>query len=124
MNRTRLEQAVAEVRRKADVLHACGAQGNAEAMQHCADVFEEALSEWWLEELTTREAAEDLGLGASAIQKRVRAGALKRVADKGSPRYRRCDLYGAEPMSSPQGPTTPSGMPDVAAEVIAARLAS
>ncbi len=117
MNRTRLEQAVAEVRRKADVLHACGAHGNAEAMQHSADVFEEALTEWWLQELTTGEAAEDLGLGASAIQKRVRAGALKSVAEKGSPRYRRCDLYERGPHSI-EYLRTEDGQPDVAGELL------
>ena len=117
MNRTRLEQAVEEVRREAGVLRACGAHGNAEAMHHSADLFEDALCEWWLEELTTREAAEDLGLGASAIQKRVSKGTLKSVADKGSPRYRRCDLYGRGPHSI-EYLRTEDGQPDVAGELL------
>ncbi len=117
MNRFRLEQAVAEVRREADVLHVCGTQGNAEAMLHCADEFEDALCEWWLEELTTREAAEDLGLGASAVQKRVRAGALKSVAEKGVPRYRRCDLYERGPRSV-EYLRTEDGQPDVAGALL------
>ena len=117
MNRTRLEQAVERVRREADVVHACGAQGNAEAMLHCADVFEDALCEWWLEELTTGEAAQELGVGDSAVQKRVRAGTLKSVAEKGSPRYRRCDLYERGPHAV-EYLRTEDGQPDVAGELL------
>ncbi len=117
MNRTRLEHAVERIRREADVLHACGAHDNAEAMQHCADVFEDALCEWWLEELTTREAAEELGVSDSAVQKRVRAGTLKSVAEKGAPRYRRCDLYERGPHSI-EHLRTEDGQPDVAGELL------
>ncbi len=117
MNRTRLEHAVERIRREADVLHVCGAHGNAEAMQHSADVFEEALTEWWLQELTTREAAEELGLSDSAVQKRVRAGTLKSVAEKGGPRYRRCDLYERGPRSVAIL-RTEDGQPDVAGELL------
>ena len=117
MNRTRLEHAVERIRREADVLHACGALGNAEAMLHCVDVFEEALTEWWLEELTTREAAEELGVSDSAVQKRVRAGTLKSVAEKGGPRYRRCDLYERGPHSV-EHLRTEDGQPDVAGELL------
>ncbi len=117
MNRTRLEQAVAEVRREAGVLHSYGAHGNAEAMQHCADVFEDALCEWWLEELTTREAAEELGVSDSAVQKRVRAGTLKSVTEKGAPRYRRCDLYERGPHAV-EYLRAEDGQPDVAGELL------
>ncbi len=117
MNRTRLEQAVAEVRREAGVLHSYGAHDNAEAMRRCADVFEEALSEWWLEELTTREAAEELRVGDSAIQKRVSKGTLESVAEKGAPRYRRCDLYERGPRSL-EYLRTEDGQPDVAGELL------
>ncbi len=117
MNRTGLERAVEGIRREAGVLCSCGAQGNAEAMKHCADVFEEALCEWWLEELTTREAAEEIGVSDSAIQKRVGKGTLKSVAEKGFPRYRRCDLY-ERGSRSVEYLLTADGQPDVAGELL------
>ncbi len=80
-------------------------------------MFEDALCEWWLEELTTREAAEELGVSDSAVQKRVSKGTLKSVAEKGSPRYRRCDLYERGPRSV-EYLRTEDGQPDVAGELL------
>ncbi|WP_425152856.1 sigma factor-like helix-turn-helix DNA-binding protein [Candidatus Palauibacter sp.] len=47
-----------------------------------------------LQQLTIREAAEELGLSYSAVQKRIADGKLSNAGRKSRPRVRRCDLVG------------------------------
>ncbi len=119
-----LEVLIADLREDATRLRQYGAEGQATAVEQCADRLGQRLAEWFDERLSLRQAAHELDLTTSAIQKRARSGKLPNVGRKGRPEFRRRDLYGAEPMSRPEGPRTSSGMPDLAAEVIAARLAS
>ncbi len=91
----------------------------ARAAESYAAQLEERLREWELQELTLEQAATELGLKYDTVQRRVACGELPNAGCKGTPRVRRCDLYGGA--SSTPRLVTESGEPDIAAEVLLAR---
>lgn len=109
-------------RNEADTFRSYGAERLATACEKHADELEAAWAEWWTERLTYEEAAGELGCTYSAIQKKVQRGDLPTVTD-GGPRVRRCDLF-PELADESVELTTEDGDPDLAGEVLRARVST
>ena len=105
-----LERYVSELRETADRYAAVrAAVDGALLCRKIAGELEVIQREHTLESLSLSEAAAERGLSYSAMQRRVAAGEVPNVGDKGRPRVRRCDLF-----------NPPTGGPDIAAEVLRA----
>jgi hypothetical protein len=118
MNLHALEALASEWESEASIYRHRGHEQLAEMSSSYARDLRERLQEWWLHELTLQEAAAELGVTTSAIQKRVQTGTLTSGGKKGSPRFRRCDLHGGRRTQPPL--RTEDGTPDVAEEVLRA----
>lgn len=88
----KLRALVAEFEDRSRVLRACGAEGNAAAVDWCAERLAETLRELEFEELTIEEAAAETGLAYDTVQKQVADGRLPNAGRKNAPRVRRRDL--------------------------------
>ena len=88
----------------------------ADVLESVANDHQQILNEWYTEELTLTQAAEESGYSYSALQqmKDLNAGSA------GTPRIRRCDLP-SKPWRS--GLQLLEGQPDLAAEILASKLA-
>ena len=88
----------------------------ANVLESVASEHEQVLDAWYVEELSLTEAAEESGLSYSRLQQMKDIN----VGTSGSPRIRRCDL----PFKSGRsGLHLDNGLPDVAGEILTARLA-
>ena len=58
-----------------------------------ADRIESITEQWWIEELTLQQAADERGLSYDTVQRKVSNAELPNVGRKHAPRVRRCDLY-------------------------------
>ena len=97
-------------------------QESAAAMAEAfAGELEEWWREWWLEQLTLEEAADEAGVSYSAMQKRLAEGRVTNVGRRGSPLVRRADLFPG--LSGPRL-TAEDGGPDLAAEILKGRTGS
>ena len=119
MRLARIEELAAAWRAEAGVFRQRGQDRSAAMANSYAEELENALQEWWLEALSLKEAAAELGLTPSALNKRVRKGSLVNVGKNGSPLFRRCDLYSNKTTNEPRL-VTADGEPDVAEEVLRA----
>lgn len=119
MKLTKLEQLAAAWRSEAGVFRRRGQEPPAVMADSYARDLERELQEWWLETFSLSEAADELGLTASALQKRVRKGSLVNLGKNGSPRFRRCDLHRGKTAEQARL-VTEDGEPDVAEEVLRA----
>ena len=77
--------------------------------------------EWWLEQLTLDDAADEAGVSYSAMQKRLAEGRVTNVGRRGSPRVQRKDLF---PGLAGARLTAEDGGPDLAAEILKRRTGS
>ncbi len=103
-------------RTEADTLRRRGAEGQAVALESCADELEAAHREEALEALTLNAASQESGYSYSALQKKVASGELPNMGTKNCPRVRRGDL----PRKTGQLSRRPSdGEPDLAGKVLA-----
>ncbi len=118
MNLDPFRALAAEWRQDAVMLERRGYEREARMVESFASDLEQRLREWELQELTLKQAATEFGLKYDTVQRRVACGELPNAGRKGTPRVRRCDLYGGG--SSPQL-VTENGEPDIAAEVLLAR---
>lgn len=118
MDLSGLEELAAEWREEAELYRSRGQEPQASMAESYAADLEERLREWWLETLTLQEAADEAGLSYSAVQKKVARGDLRNAGREGSPRVRRCDLFGEEERPRLE---TEEGEPDVAGEILARR---
>ena len=66
----------------------------AKICQRLASELEVYWRTYWQAPLTLQEAADETGRSYSTLQKQVAEGRLANVGRRGSPRIRRCDLYG------------------------------
>lgn len=94
MSFERIEQLVNRLRKEAEHFSHRGLEREARLIDSVATDLEQAWREWWLEELSPQDAAAEARLSTSALHKRVAAGTLVNRGKRGSPRYRRCDLFG------------------------------
>lgn len=100
--------------------------GDERAARTCelhAEQLREGLREWWLEELTLQQAAEESGYSYDYLSELVRSGGVEDMGKKNSPRIRRCDLgrkvgHGAPVLR------VEDTEPDLADEILAARGAA
>lgn len=79
-------------RNEAMALRRRGAEGQAMAVESCAEDLEQSTKEYELEELTLKQAASESGYSYSALQKQVADGRLRSVGGKHRPRIKRQDL--------------------------------
>lgn len=93
MSFERIEQLVKDLREEAEHFSHRGLEREARLIESVANDVEQAWREWWLEELSPQDAAAEASLSTSALHKRVAAGTLVNRGKRGSPRYRRCDLF-------------------------------
>lgn len=99
---------VAKFEARAADLRDCGAEGNAAAVEWCAERTEEMLREWEFEELTIEEAAAELGLTYDAVQRQIADGRLPNAGRTRAPRVLRRDLFpGLFPNAIREGRTCP-----------------
>ena len=73
-------------------MRSLGAEAQAKTLELCAAELEQTHKEWELEALTLEQAVEESGFSYSSLQKRVAAGELSNVGEKGRPRIRRCEI--------------------------------
>lgn len=118
MDLTALRSLAARWTDEAALLRRRGAPRQADALESAAEELEARLDTWWLETLTLQEAADEAGLSYSAVQKKVSRGDVPNAGREGSPRVRRCDLFGNgdRPRLEAEG-----GEPDVAGEILLRR---
>ena len=62
-----------------------------------ADRIETVLNQWWIEELTLQQAADERGISYDRMQRKVRNREIPNAGRKYAPKVRRCDIY--EPSS-------------------------
>jgi hypothetical protein len=92
--RTPLPEIIATLREAAAEHERVGSQvDGARFCRQWADRIEAIERGWWTEVLTLHEAAHDLGVPYSKVQKAVANGRIPNVGRKHAPRVRRCDLY-------------------------------
>ena len=93
-----------------------GLSETADVLESVANDHEQVLNNWYTEELTLTQAAEESGYSYSTLQqmKDLNAGT------SGAPRIRRCDLP-RKPQRS--GPRLTHGQPDLADEILTSKLA-
>ena len=92
MNIEKLEQAIARIRERAELVEAAAGPDAARGLRFAADELEAALNEWWHEALTPTEAEQESPWAASTIAKKLRQGELPQAGRSGAPRVRRGDL--------------------------------
>ena len=97
----------------ARLLRRHGAESQAEVVETHATELDEAVTEWWNEPLTLRQAEEESQLAYSTLQQYLAQGVLPNAGAKGKPRIRRRDL--------PRRGTRVSG-PDIAQKILLRRL--
>lgn len=115
----RILDLVIEWKSRSTLLREYGAEAQAAAIEACAVELTDAVKEWQDEKLTLEQAVEETGYSYSTIQQKVAAGEITNVGSKGRPRVRRNDL----PRKTPTPPLLlESGEPDLAGEVLAARV--
>ena len=108
MNLAPFHELIAEWREEAEAFRRRGLDREAQMAESFAADLEDRLREWWAEELTLGEAAEESGVAYDTLRKRHGAG----VGKKGCPRIRRCDLHS-------NGRTGASGGPSLVADLLA-----
>jgi hypothetical protein len=94
-----LDQAIATVHERADVVEEVAGENVALGLRWAAAEFEAALNEWCNEALTVGEATQECPWEASTIATKLRKGELPQAGKPGAPRVRRRDLFAgsAEP---------------------------
>ena len=90
---------VSRWRAEVDVLRKRGADGQAAAVESCADELEQAVVEANLESLTLDQAAEESGYSKSHLSRLMAADRLPNAGRRNAPRIKRGDL--------PRKPETP-----------------
>lgn len=104
-------------RASASELRRYGAEEQATALEACAAELELAEREYWFEELTLEQAAEELGVSYDTVGRRVARGDIPNAGKKNRPRVRRTDLRGVASRS--QLRTVPDlSEPDIAELVL------
>ena len=98
-----------------------GQESLAAMVESFAADLEEWWREWWLEQLTLDDAADEAGVSYSAMQKRLAEGRVTNVGRRGSPLVQRRDLF---PGLSGARLTAEDGSPDLAAEILKSRTGS
>ncbi len=97
-----------------------GQESLALLVESLASDLDHNLTEWELEALTLEDAALESGYTYSSLQQRIGKGEIYNAGEKGSPRIRRCDL----PLKAGQRAfSLESGEPDLAGEILNAKLA-
>lgn len=107
-------------RSRADGLRSLGAEAQARTMEILADELEQTQREWELEALTLEQAVEESGFSYSSLQKKVAAGELSNIGEKGKPRIRRCEI---PKKGGRQELVVYQSDPDLADEMLLERLA-
>jgi excisionase family DNA binding protein len=102
-------EALAAAWREQAARYEADGQPGAALLRRVAGELEAAVRALAIEALTLREAAAELGLSYSTVQRKVATGELPNAGTTHRPRVRRCDLRR-------RGPT---GGPDLVAEVLA-----
>ena len=105
---------------EADLLRRRGQEGAAVLLEGVARELEGEVSAWWLQALTPREAAEELGVTPDAVYKRIQRGDCESVGKPGAPRVPRYSLYGKDPPSG-QEPDKDQN-PSLATEMVVRRF--
>ena len=118
-NARRILDLASEWLTRATMLREYGAEGQAAAIEACANELTDAIRAWQEEPLTLEEAVAESGYSYSTIQQRVAAGEIANAGTRGRPRVRRYDL--------PRKAPTPrlfleSGEPDLAGEILDSRV--
>ena len=116
MNVARLQEFTDSLRIEVAQLRHRGLAELADVLESVANDHEQVLNDWFTEEPTLRQAAEESGFSYSRLQQ---AKDLK-VGSSGSPRIRRCDLPRKARRSSPR---LANGQADLADEILTSKLA-
>ena len=120
MNLSHLRTLASSWRGEAETFRRRGREGDAQMMESVANDLERHLTEWKLEALTLEDAALESGYTYSSLQQRIGKGEIPNAGEKGSPRVRRCDL----PLKGGRKTLRlESGEPDLAGEILNAKLA-
>lgn len=115
MDTSLLQALVAEWRKEADLFRRRGLEEGACVAEGYAADLETRLREWWLEELSLEQAAQESGMAYDTLQRKLSRGDLPNAGRRGAPRILRSDLHGSP------SPSRGSGTIDLAGEILQRR---